>query len=95
MLMKRTLVVQASIYILDIFPVPPWMSKPRKFEITYGDVKVQKKKLPNGAESLMGVIDIPADTKRRRTSVMNGWYVSRDATSKCVSTSYLVENGSN
>ena len=47
-------------------------------KLTYGDVKVEKKKLPNGADSLMGVIDIPADTKRgRRTSIMNGWYVTR------------------
>ena len=47
-------------------------------KLTYGDIKVEKYKLPNGESSLRGIIDIPSDTKRgRRTSVMNGHYVTR------------------
>ena len=47
-------------------------------KLTYGDIKVEEYKLPNGKNSLRGVIDIPSDTKRgRRTSVMNGFYVTR------------------
>ena len=45
-------------------------------------MKVEKKKLPNGADSLMGVIDIPADTKEVEEQVLQ-WLVryTRNSTS--------------
>ena len=47
-------------------------------KLTYGDIKVEEYKLPNGKRSLRGIVNVPADTKRgRRTSVMNGHYITR------------------
>ena len=47
-------------------------------KMTYGDVKVEDYKLPNGAITKRGIITVPFDTKRGGgTSVMNGTYIQR------------------
>ena len=46
--------------------------------LKFGDVSYKEYQLPNGGNTLQGVINIARDTKRgSRTSVMNGWYIKR------------------
>lgn len=54
-------------------------SRPHEtLKLTFGDVAVKEKMLPNGARTLMGTVHIPSDTKRgERTSVMNGYVIQR------------------
>ena len=47
-------------------------------KLTYGDVKVDEHKLPNGVTTLRGIVEISRDTKTgKRTMVMNGTSIRR------------------
>ena len=47
-------------------------------KLTYGDVRVDEHKLPNGVTTLRGIVEIPQDTKTgKRTMVMNGTSIRR------------------
>jgi|TARA_R100000030_G_C3253144_1_gene123544 site-specific recombinase XerD len=47
-------------------------------KLTYGDVRVDEHKLPNGVTTLRGIVEISRDTKTgKRTMVMNGTSIRR------------------